>query len=118
MSKIKNNLTDLSNKNIKIEGYIGICGICFEPIKEGEEVKFREKSVSYFHRNCATLNPNSYYLALEKIRGQFEKGENPTELMNDMERIFKIKILTDERFNEENQEVIKLYREISDSREL
>ena len=101
----------------KIEGYVGICGACFEPIKEGEEIKFRENG-SYFHRKCAEQKPNSYYLALERIRGQFEQGANPTELMNDMERIFKIPALNDPAYNEDNQEVITLYREISNSRGL
>ena len=101
----------------KIEGYIGICGACFEPIKEGEEIKFRENG-SHFHRKCAEEKPNSYYLAIERIRGQFENGSNPTELMNDLERIFKIPALNDPAYNEDNQEVISLYREISDSRGL
>jgi len=101
----------------KIEGYVGICGACFEPIKEGEEIKFRENG-SYFHRKCAEQKPNSYYLALERIKGQFEQGTDPTRLMNDMERIFKIPALNDPAFNKDNEDVIKLYREISNSRGL
>ncbi len=98
-----------------INGYIGICGACFEPIKEGEEIRFR-KSGSYFHSRCAEQKPNSYYLALERIKGQFENGEDPTRLMNEMELIFKIPAMNEEQFNSDNTEVIELYREISDSR--
>ena len=100
---------------MKSEGYVGICGACFEPIKNGEEIKFREDG-SHFHRKCAEEKPNSYYLALERIRGQFEQGVNATQLMNEMDRIFKIPALNSEKFNEENPEVINLYRQISDSR--
>ena len=53
---------------------------------------------------------------LERIRELFEKGVNQTELMNEMERIFKIPALNDLDFNEENPEVIELYRKISKSR--
>jgi len=49
----------------KIDGYIGICAICFWPIKEGEGHKEREKGRN-FHIKCAHENPNSYYLKLEK----------------------------------------------------
>lgn len=100
---------------MKIDGYIGICRVCFEPVKEGTEITVREGGLP-FHKYCSENKPNSYYLALERIRGQFEQGANATELMNDMEVIFKIPALNDERFNEENPEVIILYREISDSR--
>jgi len=53
---------------------------------------------------------------LERIAEQFEQGVNQTELMNEMERIFKIPALNDLDFNEENPEVIELYRKISKSR--
>ena len=53
---------------------------------------------------------------LEIIRERFEQGSDPTQLMNEMERIFKIPVLSDLDFNEENPEVIELYREISKSR--
>ena len=100
---------------MQIEGYVGICGACFEPIREGEEIKFRQNG-SYFHRKCAELKPDSYYLAQERIRGKFEQDADPTELMNEMERIFKIPLLKDEEYNEDNQDVISLYHEISQSR--
>jgi len=53
---------------------------------------------------------------LERIRNCFEQGADPTELMNEMERIFKIPALNDPDFNEEYLEVIELYRKISKSR--
>jgi len=53
---------------------------------------------------------------LERITEQFEQGVNQTELMNEMERIFKIPALNDLDFNEENPKVIELYRKISKSR--
>lgn len=100
---------------MKIEGYVGICGACFEPIKEGDEIQFR-KNGSYFHKVCSETKPNSYYLALERIKGQFENGENPTSLMDEMELIFGIPMINDKNYNEKNVEVIELYREIANSR--
>lgn len=100
---------------IKIDGYVGICGVCFEPIKQGTEIQFMEDG-KFFHLSCSESNPDSYYLALEKIRSEFKKGINATQLMNDMERIFLIPALNNEKFNEDNPQVINLYREISDSR--
>ncbi len=102
---------------MKIEGYVGICGACFEPIKKGTEIQFRENG-SCFHKACAETKPNSYYLALERIRGQFEQGEQQNVLMNELEHIFTIPALNDENFNIKNKEVIELYQEISESRGL
>jgi len=102
---------------MKIEGYAGVCEICFRSIEEESELHLRENEKN-FHRVCAERDPNSYYLVLERIRGQFEQGTNPTDLMNQMEIRYKIPLLNDERFNEENPEVIELYRQISDSRAL
>ena len=100
---------------MQIKGYVGICGACFEPIKEGEEIKFREHG-SFFHKNCSDTKPNSYYLALERIRGQYEQGVKANQLLNELEDIFKIPLMNDEEFNQANTEVMELYREISDSR--
>lgn len=102
---------------MQVEGYIGICGACFEPIREGEGAKVRPKG-NYYHKSCIEDNPNSYYLALERIRGQFEEGHNPTELMDLIEDLYKLPALNDEQYNEDNPEVIKLYREIAASRNL
>jgi len=55
---------------------------------------------------------------LERIRDRFEQGENPTELMNEMEHIFRIPALNDLEFEENNLEVIELYREISKARRI
>jgi len=55
---------------------------------------------------------------LENIRVRWEQGENPTELMNEMEDVFNIPALNNLDFNEENPEVIELYREISKSRRI
>ena len=49
----------------KIEGYEGICAICFWPIKMGDGIKLREKGRK-FHRSCAEENPESYYCKLER----------------------------------------------------
>lgn len=101
----------------KIEGYVGICGACFEPIAIGDEMQYRNNG-KYFHKKCAE-NPRNYwnyYLALERIRADFENGKNPTALMNQMEDIFGVPALNDPVFNEDNPEVIKLFREIGNSR--
>lgn len=102
---------------MKIEGYEGVCRICFFPVEDGAAVKLRDGGWP-FHYKCAEENPDSYYYALEHFKAQFEKGGNPTMLMNDMERVFDIPALNDDEFNEDNPEVINLYRQISDSRAL
>jgi len=100
---------------MKTERYVCICAICFESIKQGTEIPFMDTG-KFIHRSCSEKKPDSYYLALERIRSEFEQGINATQLMNDMERIFKIPALNSEKFNEENPEVISLYRQVSDSR--
>lgn len=102
---------------MNIEGYVGICGVCFEPIMKGEETTIREEGLN-FHLKCVKDSPDSYYVALERITSQFEQGANPTELMNEMERVFKIPVLNDPDFNEDHPKVIQLYRKISYSRDL
>lgn len=101
----------------KVEGYVGICGACFEPIAIGDEMQFRKKG-KYFHKRCAEKPGNrlNYYMALERIRADFENGGNPTALMDEMELVFGVPALNDPVFNEENPEVIKLFREIENSR--
>lgn len=101
----------------KIAGFKGICAICFEPIADGEEIQFRDNG-KYFHRHCTENYPDSYYLVLEHIKAQFEQGTDPTYLMNELERVFKVPALNNQEFNNENPEVIQLYREIGNSREL
>lgn len=99
-----------------MEGYAGICGVCFNPVENSEEIHFRERG-RHFHKTCAENNPDSYYVALERIWGQFERRERPAHhLMNKIEHIFHIPALNNEQFNQANPEVIELYRAISDSR--
>lgn len=95
--------------------YAGICAACFEPVKLGDEMKFSNKGRT-FHTSCAKINYNSYYVALERIEASLGSEYDPTALMNEMERIFKIPALNDEAFNEDNKEVIELYRKISNLR--
>lgn len=53
---------------------------------------------------------------LDKYRKRFEDGENPTEIMNDMECEFNIPCLNDEEYNKQNSDVIELYRKVANSR--
>ncbi len=46
------------------------------------------------------------------------EGSNPTVLMNMMEYQFDIPMINDDDWNEKNKEVIKMYRKISDARNL
>jgi len=45
--------------------YAGICAICFEPVKNGQEYRYREKGRT-FHFNCVQQRPNSYYAKKER----------------------------------------------------
>ena len=47
-----------------------------------------------------------------------EKTKKYVELMNELERAYKIPVLKDEAYERENKKVIALYRKISMSREL
>jgi len=55
-------------------------------------------------------------MTVEKFRERFENGENPTQLMNEMESAFGIPALNSPAYNMEHPDVIRLYREISFSR--
>ena len=55
---------------------------------------------------------------LMEFRKKLTNGYDLTKLMNEMEEIFKIPMINDEMFNKANSEVIKLYREVADSRNL
>jgi hypothetical protein len=55
---------------------------------------------------------------LEDIRSEFAQGVDPTELLNVMEREFKIPALNDPQYNIMFPDVIALYREIGDARGL
>lgn len=56
---------------MKIDGYVGICSACFEPIKDGEGHQFRQDG-RHFHKECCDTRANNYYIALERIRADFE----------------------------------------------
>lgn len=55
---------------------------------------------------------------LSELKKKFLNGENPTDLMNEMESCFKIPMINDEEYNSKNIDVIELYRTISNSRGL
>lgn len=90
----------------KLEKYVGICGACFEPIEKGEEIQFRDNG-KFFHSFCAETKPNSYYLALERIRGAFERGENLIDLIQQLEQLFGNQGCRME------EEVMELYNDIA-----
>lgn len=102
---------------MSVDDYEGICTGCFEPIRKGEGMKFREKGRS-FHERCINKNPNGYYIKLEEIEGRFETAnqEEFPRLMTELEQAYSIPLLNNEVFNSENEEVIKLYRRISSAR--
>ena len=100
---------------MNLESYSGICRICFEPAQKELSFSFKGKNNCY-HKKCIKENPNSYFYAVDRIEHSFNEGENPTALMNEMEEIFKIPALNDPEYNDDNHEVISLYRKISKSR--
>ena len=55
---------------------------------------------------------------LKEFKQRFENGEDASELMTEMEKVFKIPYLSNEGYNEANREVIELYRLISESRDI
>ena len=104
---------------MSVEGYEGICAGCFEPIRNGEGFKFREKGRA-FHSRCVENKPNSYYIKLEEVTARFETAsqEEFPRLMTELEQAYSIPALNNMAFNWDNEEVIKLYRRISSAREL
>lgn len=59
---------------MQIEGYMGICAACFEPIKNGEGVTLRPKG-RHFHKKCVSEKPNNYYVKLEQRLARKNKEE-------------------------------------------
>lgn len=55
---------------------------------------------------------------LDEYQKRFANGENLTSIMNDMEKEFDIPIINEENYNSKNADVIELYREIANSRDL
>lgn len=102
-----------------VEGYEGICTGCFEPIKNGEGFKFREKG-RIFHSHCVKNRPNGYYIKLEEVAARFETAsrEELPRLMTELEQAYSIPAINDMAFNWDNEEVVRLYRAISNAREL
>lgn|GEM_PF-3528958 len=102
-----------------VEGYEGICTGCFEPIRNGEGFKFRDKGRN-FHSRCVKNRPNGYYIKLEEVAARFEtasQAELP-KLMTELEIRYSIPILNNDVFNQDNEEVVRLYRRISSARRL
>jgi len=54
---------------MQIKGYCGICRICFEPVKTGEEYRVHPAGMT-FHARCTDEKPDSYYLKLERRRAE------------------------------------------------
>lgn len=52
-----------------LEGYAGICAACFEPIRTGEEFRFRPGGRK-FHSRCVMSKPDNYYVKLEKRKAR------------------------------------------------
>ena len=59
---------------MQIQGYTGICRICFEPVKTGEEYRVHPAGLT-FHSKCAEEKPNSHYLKLERKRAERKEGD-------------------------------------------
>jgi len=53
---------------------------------------------------------------LDIYRKRFENKEEPTKLMNELEKVYNIPLMLDLEFNKNNIELMKLYIEISESR--
>lgn len=55
---------------------------------------------------------------LDEYQKRFASGERAANIMTDMEYEFSIPLLNDNDYNEKNADVIELYREIGNSRDL
>ena len=55
---------------------------------------------------------------LDEYQKRLASGENVADIMNDMEKEFGIPMLNDEEYNSKNADVIELYREVANSRDL
>ncbi len=53
--------------------YIGICCVCFKPIKEDEAIQLREDGPS-FHKECVEQHPDNHYVRLEKNKSGGERS--------------------------------------------
>ena len=68
-------------------------------------------------RSLKEINAD-YEKVLRSNLSSREKTKKYVELMNELERTYKIPALKDEAYERENKKVIALYRKISMSREL
>lgn len=59
-----------------------------------------------------------YEKVLQSDLSSEEKTKKYVELMNELERAYKIPVLKDQAYERENKKVVALYRKISMSREL
>ncbi len=102
-----------------MKDYEGICAICFEPIEEGKGTQIIKEGRRY-HESCTHEQPNNYYVKLEQMKVKFLNTDKKEihKLMAEMEKFFSIPLLNDNTYNQENGEVIKLYREMSNARDL
>lgn len=70
-------------------------------------------------QNMQSIGQSSEQMELERIRQDFkDKKKSPVTLMTEMEVLFNIPVKNDKKFNAENADVMKLYSEIAESREL
>lgn len=104
---------------MSMEGYVGICAGCFEPIRNGEGFKFRESGRS-FHKRCVEENPNGYYIKFEEIAARFETAsrDESSELMTELEQAYTIPIIDNEVFSRNKDLVRLIYHRVGSAREL
>lgn len=57
-------------------------------------------------------------MRLDHYKKRFENGELPADIMTDMEREFGIPMVNNEVYNKNNPDVIEVYREIGNSRDI
>lgn len=89
-----------------------ICSHCLQPIEEGQKRIFRVHSYRY-HKHCVKAMLQGYRKDFDQA-----KGKDLPKIMTDMERAFDIPMLKNEAYNDLNADVIDLYKEISNARDL
>lgn len=55
---------------------------------------------------------------LKEYQKRLASGERAADIMNDMEKEFDIPMVNNEEYNQRNTDVIELYREVANSRDL
>lgn len=99
------------------DDYLGICSVCLRPIEKNQGIKLRENG-RVFHKECVKKTAN-YYVALEIMAAKFENSPKDntrlmSELVAQMEQIFKIPPLPNRPYEEENPEVMELYKKMTE----